>query len=80
MATKFKDATPSSRVFVGTIGIGPATKNLARLNDPDKELMIKEMMGNVSALIQLIVGMVQPFGLVGKSEDVSMTRPNDMWN
>ena len=80
MAIKFKDANPSNRVAVGMMGIGPFTKNLARLYDAERELTIKEIMGIASALCQSILGMATPWSFLGKNDDASMIRANDMWN
>ena len=80
MATKFNDANPDKTEFCGIIGIGPFTKNTARLNDPAKELMIKEMMGKISGLSQSISDTVTPLVDLGKSEEVRLTIANDMWD
>ena len=49
MATKLID------MVLGTRGTGPTAKSLARLKDPAKELMRKEIIGKISELCQLIV-------------------------
>ena len=78
MATKFIDPNPSNRVVFGTSGTGPATKNLAKLYAPAKELRRKDIMGTASELCQLIVGAMSPYGVIGKNEDVNMMRANDI--
>ena len=77
MATKFIDPNPSNRVVLGTIGTGPATKNLAKLYAPAKALRRKEITGTASELCQLIVDLNPP-AVVGKKEDVSMMRANEI--
>ena len=78
MATKFIDPNPSNRVVFGTSGTGPATKNLAKLYAPAKELRRKDITGTASELRQLIVVDPSPYGFVGKNEDVNMMRANDI--
>ena len=77
IATKFIDPNPSNRVVFGTSGTGPATKNLAKLYAPAKELRKKDITGITSELCQLIVDL-SPNGVVGKNEDVNMMRANDI--
>ena len=77
MATKFMDPNPSNRVVFGTSGTGPATKNLARPNDPANELMRREIMGRTSVLNQS-TGMRCPTSLTGNSAEVDTIRVNDM--
>ena len=45
-AIKFIEAIPVKGVFVGIIGMGPDTKNLAKLYVPEAALIRKENMGN----------------------------------
>ena len=77
MATKFIDPNPSNRVVFGTSGTGPATKNLAKLYAPAKELRRKEITGTASELCQLIVDLY-PSKVVGKNEVVNMMMANDI--
>ena len=51
---KLIDSSPVRGAFVGTIGTGPAAKNLAKPNDPAMELVQKEYRVNASALSQSI--------------------------
>ena len=77
IATKFIDPNPFNRVVFGTSGTGPTTKNLARLNDPAKELMRKDVIGMASAPSQLL-DVRYPFAFIGKSAEVNMRRANDI--
>ena len=78
MATKFIDPNPSNRVVFGKSGTGPATKNLAKLYAPAKELRRKDITGTASELCQLIVLDPSPHGVVGKKQDVNLMRANDI--
>jgi len=79
IATKFTDPNPLNKVVFDTSGIGPDTKNLARLNDPANELMRKEIIGTVLAFMPS-VDVRSPSAFVGKKDEVNIMRANEMWH
>ena len=77
IATKFTDPNPLSRVVFGTSGMGPATKNFARLNDPANALRRKDTIGRASECCQLVATRY-PFWFTAKREEFNMRRANEM--
>ena len=77
---KFIDPNPLNRVVFGTIGMGPDTKNLARLNDPPNELRRKERIGRGSVWPSSAMDMRLPFASAGKNEEFNMISANEMWH
>ena len=72
MARNLLDANPARGASFGMSDTGPTKKNLARLKEADKQLIVKEAMGMNSGLRGPMVCVVFPATVFEKNDDEAM--------